>query len=401
MYGRDMGDTRPRLPFGTTGNRYVLSLLVLAVTLAFRRILNPVLATSFPDTVLVIIMVPTAFSAWFMGFGPGVLTAALGLIVADYFFIPPFHAMSVFSVSQLPATITYILAAAVLLGMGRANRRATLRYRQAQEALSRSHAELEERIRERTAEVEQRNLQIQTQAQMLEVSNQGLRELSARLLRTQDEERRRIARELHDDTGQALTGLTMALSALGREAKLSSPELAKGIAESVELARQINNDLRTMSYLLHPPLLDEMGLASALRWYVEGFRQRANIDVRLELPDKPARLQRDLETAIFRTVQECLTNIHRHSESPTAVIHLGQMPDKIVLEVADQGKGITPQRLSEIASQGAPGVGLRGMQERVKDFGGKLEIFSARTGTTIRIMVPLSSADLARAQTAS
>ena len=401
MYGRDTGDAGPRLPFRITGNRYVLSLLVLAVTLAFRRILNPVLTASFPDTILVIVMVPTAFSAWFMGFWPGLLTAALGLLVADYFFIPPAHSISLLSVTQLPATITYIVAAGVLLGMGEANRRATLRYQQAREALARSHAELEKRIRERTAEVEQRNLQIQTQAQMLELSNRGLRDLSARLLRAQDEERRRIARELHDDTGQALTALTMALSALRREAKLLSPELAKGVAESVELARQINNDLRTMSYLLHPPLLDEMGLASAIRWYVDGFRQRANIDVRLELPDKPARLPRDLETAIFRTVQECLTNIHRHSESRTAVIYLGQAPDRIVLEVADQGKGIPAQRLSEIVSQGAPGVGLRGMQERVKGFGGELEIVSSQTGTTIRIIVPLSSAELRRAQAAS
>ena len=256
-------------------------------------------------------------------------------------------------------------------------------------ALRKAHDELELRVNERTAELEQKNLQIREQAEILAATNQGLRDLSARLLHVQDEERRHIARDLHDSTGQTLALLTMTLSALESDVRKLDPELAKGLAENAELVRQVSVELRTLSYLLHPPLLDEVGLSSALHWFVDGFGKRSGILVDLEVPRNLARMPRELETAIYRVVQECLTNIHRHSQSPVAAIRLSESAGRIVLEVTDQGKGMDHQKLSQIASSRATGVGLRGIRERIQNFQGDLEIASDAKGTRIKIMIPL------------
>jgi len=148
--------------------------------------------------------------------------------------------------------------------------------------------------------------------------------------------------------------------------------------------------LRTISYLLHPPLLDELGLGSALRWYMDGFQKRSGINVRLEFSGD-ARLAPEMETMLFRVVQECLINIHRHSGSATASIRLAQAGAHIVLEVEDEGRGMTPEELADIASGLALGVGLRGMRERVKDFGGELEILSQGQGTKVKAVVPMQT----------
>ncbi len=252
-----------------------------------------------------------------------------------------------------------------------------------------AHDELERRVLERTIELQQKNSQILQQAEAVESANQSLRQLSARLLRVQDDERRRIARDLHDSTGQIVALLGMNLYSLEMEAEKTSPELAKGIAENIHIVKQVSGEIRTISYLLHPPLLDEMGLVSALRWYVEGFSQRSGVQVSLELVSDFGRLCPELETAIFRVIQECLTNIHRHSESPTAAIRIYESSGSLVLEVEDKGKGISPQKQSAAA---APGVGLRGMRERIKDFRGELEIASDEKGTRVKVTVPLAAA---------
>src|SRR4029077_2884882 len=165
-------------------------------------------------------------------------------------------------------------------------------------------------------------------------------------------------------------------------------ELAKGLADNADLVRQVSVELRALSDLLHPPLLDEIGLASALHWLGEGVGKRRGIIFALKLPGNLGRMPLDLETAIFRVVQECLTNIHRHSQSPVAAIRLSQSGGRIVLEITDQGKGIDPQKLSQIASSCASGVGLRGIRERIQNFRGDLEITSDKNGTRIKAVIP-------------
>jgi signal transduction histidine kinase len=259
-----------------------------------------------------------------------------------------------------------------------------------EQELRTAHDELEQRVVERTCELQQKNRQIQAQAETLESANRSLRDLSAHLLRVQDDERRRIARDLHDSTGQTLALLSMNLSGLQTKALKFSPDLAKAVSENSEIVNQVVGELRTMSYLLHPPLLDEVGLRSALHWYAEGFAQRSGIQVHLELAGDLGRLSRGLETAIFRVIQECLTNIHRHSGSPTATIRLYQDDGNITLEVEDAGKGMPLEKLSNGASSGLSGLGLRGMRERIEDFRGRLEIVSYEKGTHIKVAIPVS-----------
>jgi PAS domain S-box-containing protein len=258
-------------------------------------------------------------------------------------------------------------------------------------ALKQAHDDLEKRVRDRTDELRKKNIQVLKQAEILDMTNQGLRELSARLLRVQDDERRRIARDLHDSTGQSLALLSMNLSALEAEAGKSSPVLVKSLVENGEIVRKIATELRTLSYLLHPPLLEEMGLESALRWYVDGFSQRSNIQITLDLSAELGRLSQELEITLFRVVQECLTNIHRHSESPIATISVSRRAGGIDLEVRDAGKGIEPNRLAKIVSSGDLGVGLRGMRERIKGVCGDLTIDSGSKGTSIRVTIPVSA----------
>ncbi len=260
-----------------------------------------------------------------------------------------------------------------------------------EQALKQAHDELEKRVQERTDELRKKNIQVLKQAEILDMTNQGLRELSARLLRVQDDERRRIARDLHDSTGQSLALLSMNLSAMEAEASKSNPGLLKSLTENEELVRRISSELRTLSYLLHPPLLEEMGLETALRWYVDGFAQRSNIQTTLDLPADLGRLSQDMEITLFRIIQECLTNIHRHSESPTASIRLSRCSSGISLEVRDAGKGIGPEKLDKIVSSGDSGVGLRGMRERIKGLCGDLAIESDNKGTGIRVTIPVTA----------
>jgi len=258
---------------------------------------------------------------------------------------------------------------------------------QALQTVKREREEAEELLHARKREL----AELLENARTLELTNQGLRDLSARLLHFQDEERRRIARDLHDSTGQTLALLGMTLSTLESQAKTASPELARGLAENAEIVRQVSVELRTLSYLLHPPLLDEAGLASALRWLIDGFGQRSGILVGLELPGRLERMPQDLETGIYRIVQECLTNIHRHSESPVACVRISEISGAIVLEVADQGKGIDDRQLSQIASSRSPGIGLRGIRERIQNFRGDFEIASDAKGTRIRVVIPIDN----------
>jgi PAS domain S-box-containing protein len=209
-----------------------------------------------------------------------------------------------------------------------------------------------------------------------------------RLMKAQDEERRRIARELHDSAGQTLTVLGLSLAQLVERAQVIAPELAKKGKEIEGVVQQLHREIRTTSYLLHPPLLDECGLASALNLYVEGLAERSDVAITLDVADNVRRLPSDIELAIFRLVQECLTNIHRHSGSKTAGIRVAREGESVRAEVRDQGKGISSERLSEIQSHGS-GVGIRGIRERIRQFNGEMKIESNGSGTTVIVSIPM------------
>jgi signal transduction histidine kinase/PAS domain-containing protein len=236
-----------------------------------------------------------------------------------------------------------------------------------------SQAELEQRVQERTQE--------------LLNASQELRDLSARILQAQDVERRRIVRELHDGIGQVLAALGMEVSNLAREGDRLSTRAALSLSNIESSIAQMTKDIRTMSHLLYPPLLDEVGLESALTEYVNGFAERSGVQVSLDLPAAIERLDRDYELSVFRIVQECLTNIHRHSGSKTASIRIVRDAGALVLEVRDEGRGMPAERLSEIQARGSV-VGIRGMRERILQLSGTMSIESGGSGTRVHVVIP-------------
>lgn len=244
--------------------------------------------------------------------------------------------------------------------------------KRAEEAVKQAHEELEGRVRDRTAELER--------------AQERLRALSGRLLRMQDDERRRIARELHDTAGQILVALNLSLVPLEEELAKRHSDLVKPVKESLSLVDELSRDLRTISHLLHPPLLDEAGLPSALRWYVEGFSERSKVEVELHLAEDLGRLPAECETAIFRMVQECLTNIHRHSESSTASISITHDAQSIKVEIRDQGKGM-PMPAPRV------GVGIQGMGERIRQLG---ELWRLNPVATAQALLPFSRQNILR-----
>jgi PAS domain S-box-containing protein len=215
-------------------------------------------------------------------------------------------------------------------------------------------------------------------------------EIAARLLRARDQERRRLARELHDGVGQLLVALGMDIAEISRERTRLSLPMALKVEESAKLIDQAVAEIRTVSYLLHPPMLEEAGLQPVLKDYIDGFAERSKIRVALELSSGWERLSEDHELCLFRIAQECLTNVHRHSGSSTALVRLSRMPSKAVLEVIDHGTGLEPEILAKLRSGSTSGVGIRGMQERVRQAGGTLTIHSNGSGTSIRAVLPLA-----------
>ena len=254
-----------------------------------------------------------------------------------------------------------------------------------QEKFRRLSESLDVEVRARTGELESRN------AENVEQADQ-LRDLSVRLLKAQDDERRRLARELHDSSGQVLSVLSMNLAMLARNVGKVGQETKNAdlIRESLDMVSQISRDIRTTSYLLHPPMLDETGLIGALRWYIDGLVERGGIDIRLNIPEDFERQSREVELVIFRVVQEALTNVHRHSGSKTAEIDLRREGDTIHLSIQDQGRGIAPEKLAGIRTKGS-GVGFRGMSERVRQLKGKMQIQSDKSGTRVAVTLPVQS----------
>ena len=212
--------------------------------------------------------------------------------------------------------------------------------------------------------------------------------LNAQMMMLQDEERRHLAREFHESVGQLLAALGMNIGVVQAESYKLSPRAAKCIAENAGLVEEFNKQIRATSYLLHPPLLDEVGLRSALRWYVEGFSERSKVEVELDVPVNLGRMPEEMELSIFRVVQWCLTNIHRHAESPVARIGITQDDAYLTVEIEDAGKGIPLEKQLALASSFQTGVELRGMRERLRRLGGTLEIQSNGQGTRVTAILP-------------
>jgi PAS domain S-box-containing protein len=230
-----------------------------------------------------------------------------------------------------------------------------------------------------------------------------LHELAATLVHIQDDERRRIGRDLHDSTGQGLAALELSLTRLARMMEPAANSAGALLDDCVALARQCSTEIRTASYLLHPPLLDEIGLLSALRWLADGLRQRSGIKIDLELPEAMERFPPEHELALFRVAQEALTNVHRHSNSPSVTIRLFEQDGAVILEVEDAGHGIFAGGASgRVTDAASLGVGLAGMRERMRQLGGALSVRSSARGTCVRAtLAPSATAGARTDQTAS
>jgi signal transduction histidine kinase len=335
-------------------SRYGLAVIASAAALALRFTLTPLLGNANPYHTA---WLGVVFCAWFCGVGPSALATLLMTVGIWYWFVPPYNSFRSESPRDLFGVAGFLLFAVVIITIGE-------RARRTQAKLNAAHDEMEIAVKQRTAELAE--------------ANEKLRELTSSILHMQDEERRRFARDLHDSVGQLLAVLGMNLASLERE-NLTT-EAVQLLSESNQLIERISTEIRTISHLLHPPLLDEAGLEAALRIYIEGFSQRSKLAADLQVPEDLPRLSRDLEISIFRIVQECLTNIHKHAGAKSVFISILRNADGIALSVVDDGKGL--------AEGYSFGVGLRGMEERVRQLRGSFKISSNPRGTTVAVTLP-------------
>jgi signal transduction histidine kinase len=356
-----------------SAGRYGLAILASVAALLLRRLLAPLLGEQNPyHTVWAAVF----FSSWYCGLGPSIACAALSAIGVWYWFLPHIHLFELQEPkNEISGLLGFLVFSGLIIALGEANRRSLARSKWAEEQLRKAHDELERNVQERTAD--------------LNMANESLRELSSRLQQMRDEERRQIARELHDSVGQLLAALSMNIAIVQNQSDRLDSAGARAVSENAAMVEQISREIRTISHLLHPPLLDAAGLASALRWYVDGFSERSQIKVDLDIPDEFGRLSDEMEIAIFRMVQECLTNIHRHSGGNSAAIRVREEDRRVLIEVQDQGKGIPVEKQVELSSSGRTGVGFRGMRERLWHLGGSLEVRSDISGTAVTATLPL------------
>ena len=242
--------------------------------------------------------------------------------------------------------------------------------------------EAEERLQTLNRELRTRVQQLDESRRVIELRTMELQKLSGTLLQIQDEERRRIARELHDDLAQHVTAVKMELDATGRHKSLS------------DAMNAILQKIRETSYLLHPPLLDEAGLRAALHWYVDGLTQRSKLQISLSFhPDVLPGVSKEIETTIFRIIQEALANVYRHAQSESARVEVIGSAEQVIVRVRDYGKGVSP-RIARMESSAGLGVGITGMRERVRQLGGELAITRAEPGTLVEAKIPLNGSDL-------
>ncbi len=379
--------------------RYSIALLTGVLAVLLRWILDPVLGhVAFYVT----IYISVAYCALLCGFAPAMLSGVLGFMGVFYWFVDPRRAVFPINRTEIHGVVGCLLVSAVLIYLGDTNRRKhlllndsiTLLTREANErqraevALRKAHDELEQRVIERTSALSQALARLESEIAVRQETESSLRHLSLRLMTLQDEERRRIARDLHDTAGQTLAAIKMSI-ALIRQIKNAPTAIEPLIDDLNALADEALQEIRTTSYLLHPPLLDEAGIASAARWFVEGFARRSGIDVQCEIPESMERPPRECELVLFRVLQESLTNVHRHSSATSARVSISIETARFHLEISDNGKGLSEEHLRKLdGASNRSGVGISGMRERVRELGGSLEIVPLKPGAAIRVMIP-------------
>jgi signal transduction histidine kinase len=348
---------------------YGLAVLAASAALLSRAVLSPEFGSHYPyHTVWLAII----FVAWYCGLGPSILAVGIEALGIWYWFLPPYHSISGKNHIEYFGMIGFLTFSAIIIALGESNRRLLVKREKAERALHEANEELEERVSQRTGELER--------------SNESARRLSARIMVVEDNERRRIGRALHDSLGQYLALLNMNLSLL--RARVETETVL--FSECAGLVEQCLTETRTISHLLHPPLLDELGFGSATRLFVEGFSRRSSLTVTLDLPSESGmRLPMNLEVALFRAVQEGLTNIHRYAEATLASISLKRDVSTTQLSIRDNGKGIPLALLKQLRDGTADsGVGIAGMRERLRELNGVLEIHSDQSGTILKITAP-------------
>ncbi len=356
--------------------RYGIALVLTAATVIGRWLLNPWLGDHVPFALIYSAVVA---SAVYCGLGPSIAASVLGIAGARVFLAA--HAFHISSMKELSETVTYTGGCVLVVAATEVLRRSKRRLQVANDDLARQaqalrtfNQQLDQRVQQRTTELKR--------------AEESARQLGAQILRMQDEERRRIARDLHDSVGQSVAILNMNLARLARSPNLNERE-SDTAADSKAMANEVADQLRTISYLLHPPLLDEMGLPAALKWYVKGFSKRSGIATELKISQNFERLAPDCEIAIFRIVQEALTNVHRHSGSRRATVRVNWEPSNVRIEIEDQGKGIPAKKLRDFDKGAVMGVGLSGMRERVAQLGGRLDLQSNERGTLVFAVLPV------------
>jgi signal transduction histidine kinase len=380
--------------------RYIIASALAFIAVLLRGILDPILGhVAFYVTVYMAV----AVCAVLCGVGPAIFSALVGFLGILYWFVDPRNSLSVSRQSEIRGIVGFFLVCTVLVALGAANRRKQLRLNctiteltaeacervRAEQDLQRAYGDLEQRVKDRTAELSQALARLTSEVDVRKQAENQLRRLTVRLMALQDEERRRIARDLHDTTGQTLTALKITVASI-QQLGIEVPGLTRLLDDLNAITDEALKEIRTTSYLLHPPLLDEAGFASAAHWFVEGFAKRSSVQVECDIAVPAERLSKEHELVLFRVLQESLTNVHRHSGAGKVSVVATENGNVFGLRIHDDGHGIETQRLEQLqqASSGV-GVGIAGMRERVRQLGGTLEIESHKSGTTITVALPL------------